>query len=204
MARFKLEEIEQQNPTKFFTKPVIGLDRDGVINVDRGNYTWRKDDFEMIPGSAEAVAMLRNHGHKLAIITNQGGIGKGLYTEQDVTKLHDHMFELFGQAGCPSVDAVYFSESSAKDDYYAKPNVGMFKRCEEENPLIKFSKGFYVGDKLSDLKAAVKVGARPILVRTGYGLETEKELKKFTYQKIKKQTKIFDNLYEFASYIVSG
>jgi len=74
----------------------------------------------------------------------------------------------------------------------------MFQRCEKENPQIKFKQGFYVGDKLNDLKAAVKAGARPVLVRTGYGLETEKELNKFTYKKLKKQTYVFDNLLEFA------
>ena len=92
----------------------------------------------------------------------------------------------------------YYSSSSHKDDEFAKPNVGMFKRCEKENPHIKFKQGFYVGDKLSDLKAAVKIGARPILVRTGYGSKTEEELQKFTYQKLKKQTYIFNNLWEFA------
>ncbi len=59
---------------------------------------------------------------------------------------------------------------------YAKPNTGMFKRCEKENPHIKFSQGFYIGDKITDLKAAEKIGATPVLVRTGYGLETEKLL----------------------------
>ena len=81
---------------------------------------------------------------------------------------------------------------------YAKPNTGMFKRCEKEVPFIKFNQGYYVGDKISDLKAAVKMGARPVLVRTGYGLETEKELKKFTYRTLQKQTYIFDDLWEFA------
>jgi histidinol phosphatase-like enzyme len=74
----------------------------------------------------------------------------------------------------------------------------MFERAEDEIPGVKFSKGFYVGDKVSDLKAAYKMGAKPILVRTGYGLETEKELKKFTNQKLAKRTKIYDNLWQFA------
>ena len=62
---------------------------------------------------------------------------------------------------------------------------------------IKFNKGYFVGDKLSDLKAAHKVGAVPVLVRTGHGLETEKELNKWTYKDIKHRTKVFDDLATF-------
>ena len=184
-------------------KCVIGLDRDGVINVDRGTYTYKGTDFEPIEGSLEAIAKLRKLGHKIAIITNQGGIEHGLFTEEDVDALHQYMLELLGKAGCPSIDAIYYSASSHKSDMYAKPNTGMFKRCEKEHKHknIKFNKGYYVGDKLSDLKAAHKIGAKPILVRTGYGLETEQQLNKFAYRDIKKKTIVFDDLSSFANWI---
>ena len=182
----------------FNNKCVIGLDRDGVLNVDLGTYVTTPDKFEPIEGSLEAVARLRALGHKIVIISNQGGIEKGIMSQDDVDRVHDRMFELLGAAGCHSINSLYYSASSRKDDMYAKPNTGMFKRCEKENPDIKFSKGYYVGDKISDLKAAMKAGARPILVRTGYGEETEALInKRFTYQKIKKATKIFDNLAAF-------
>ena len=202
--KFRPEEPQidpMQDPNYIAPKCVIGLDRDGVINVDRGTYTYQPQDFQPIPGSLEAVAKIRRLGHKVAIITNQGGIEKGLYSVNDVENLHQHMLNLFGDAGCPSIDAIYYSVSSRKNDEWAKPNTGMFKRCEQEFPHIKFSKGFYVGDKISDLKAAHKMGAKPILVRTGYGLETEKELNKFTYKAIKKRTKIFDTLLDFANFL---
>ncbi len=176
---------------------VIGLDRDGVINEDLGTYCWRKEDFVPIQGSVDAVAKLRRRGYKIVIITDQGGIEKGLYTSDDVDTLHLHMLDLFGQAGCESIDAIYYSASSRKEDPYAKPNVGMFKRCEKENKHIKFASGYYVGDKMKDLRAAVRAGARPVLVRTGYGEETEKELNKFTYRDLKKRTLVFDNLAQF-------
>ena len=189
------------NTQTMYNKCVIGLDRDGVINVDRGTYTWRSSDFEPIEGSLDAVARLRKHGYKIAIITNQGGIELGMFSMNDVDILHQHMLDLFGKAGCPSIDAMYYSASSRKNDMYAKPNTGMFKRCEKEHPHIKFNKGYYVGDKLSDLKAAHKIGATPILVRTGYGLETEQQLNKFTYRDIKKKTIVFDDLSSFADWI---
>lgn len=178
-------------------KCVIGLDRDGVINEDLGTYCWRKEDFVLIPGSVEAIARARNRGYQIVVITDQGGIEKGLYTQDDVDTLHLHMLDMFGKAGCESIDAIYYSASSRKDDPYAKPNIGMFKRCEKENKHIKFNTGYYVGDKIKDLKAAVRAGAKPILVRTGYGWETEKELDKFTYRDLKRRTQVFDNLAAF-------
>lgn len=197
------QEDELRDPNYIAPKCVIGLDRDGVLNIDRGTYTWRSQDFEPIPNSLEAVGRIRRLGHKIVIITNQGGIEKGLYTQEDVDNLHVYMLDLLGKAGCPSIDAIYYSASSRKEDMYAKPNTGMFKRCEKEHAhkKIKFSNGFYVGDKMSDLKAAHRVGAKPVLVRTGYGLETEKELKKFTYRDIRKKTIIFDDLSSFADWL---
>lgn len=187
---------------KVYDKCVIGIDRDGVINVDASDlgldYISTVDQFSPIESSLEAIALIRSKGHRIAVISNQGGIAKGLLTEEEVDSVHDHMLKLLGEAGCPSIDAIYYSASSQKDDMFAKPNTGMFKRCENEHKGIKFSRGYYVGDKLSDLKAAMKMGSTPILVRTGHGIETEKQLKKFTYRDIRKKTKIFDNLYQFA------
>lgn len=191
-------DTHQLNLSNNFNKPVIGLDRDGVLNIDLGTYVSNPADFQPIARSLEAVALLRSKGHRIAIITNQGGIEKGIMSTADVDQVHNRMLELLGYAGCPSIDAIYYSASSRKNDMYAKPNVGMFKRCEQEHSYIKFSKGYFVGDKMSDLKAAIKIGANPVLVRTGYGAETEAELNKFTYKKIKKQTLIFDDLWEFA------
>lgn len=202
MANRYINQSPQLITTENYTKCVIGLDRDGVINRDLGTYVTNPENFEPIEGSLIAIAKLRKLGHKIAIITNQGGIEKGIMTIEDVENVHRRMFEMLGEAGCPSVDAIYYSASSRKDDEFAKPNTGMFKRCERENPTIKFSKGYYVGDKITDLKAAMKVGATPILVRTGYGTETEELINsRFTYKKIKKATRIFDNLVAFADWM---
>ena len=179
------------------TKCVVGLDRDGVINRDLGTYCYKVEDFDPIPGSLEAIADMRRKGYKITVITDQGGIEKGLYTQQDVDTLHEHMLKLLGEAGCFSIDGIYYSASSRKEDPFAKPNTGMFKKCEADDKEIKFKQGYYVGDKMKDLKAAMNIGARPVLVRTGYGLETEKDLNKWTYRKIKQRTIIFDNLAEF-------
>jgi len=186
-------------PPNNFTKCIVGLDRDGVINVDRGEYTWRKQDFEIIPKSLDAIALIRNKGHKVVIITNQGGISKGLYTEDDVNLLHQHLLDLLGKAGCPSIDGIYFSATSFKNDPWAKPNTGMFKKASEDVKSIKWPNGFYVGDKITDLKAAHKIGATPVLVRTGHGRETEELMQsRYTYKSIHKKTKVYNTLWEFA------
>ena len=71
-------------------KPAVFLDRDGVINVDKG-YIFKALDFEWIDGAQEAIKFLRNHGYYVFIVTNQSGITRGYYTENDVKKLHQYV-----------------------------------------------------------------------------------------------------------------
>ena len=210
MSRFK--HIITQEPTQqpqqelppdwptVFPKSIVGLDRDGVINVDKGHYITDPEDFEVYPESLAAIHKLRIKGYKVVILTNQGGISKGLQTVDQVEAVHQRMFEIFGRAGIYTIDGIFYSETSLKEDYYAKPNIGMFHRAEKEifGGKTRFKdKGFYVGDKMSDLKAAERIGATPILVRTGHGVDTEGELKKFSKEKLRKKTKVFDNLLQF-------
>ena len=195
-------DIDFYKPDYVAPKCVVGLDRDGVINVDIGDYVYKVEDWEFEKGSLEAIVKLRKLGHKIVIITNQGGIHKGIYTEQDVDKVHEHMFKELGEAGCPSIDGLYYSACSHKSDMYAKPNAGMFKRAEKEIPHVKFKHGYYAGDRLRDLKAAMKVGAKPVLIRTGHGVETEELINsRFAYKKIAKAMLAFDNLAAFVDYL---
>jgi D-glycero-D-manno-heptose 1,7-bisphosphate phosphatase len=198
--QIRLQEMRAAWPQNF-PKPIIGLDRDGVINFDRGHYLTKPEEWEPIPGSLEAIRMMRLKGYKVVILTNQGGIAKGLQTHEQVDAVNNYMMQVFGEAGIFTIDGLYYAESSLKDDYYAKPNLGMFHRAEKEIFAGKHrfkQKGFYVGDKMSDLKAAHKIGATPVLVRTGHGEETESLLQKFSAEKIRKKAKVFDSLLDFA------
>jgi D-glycero-D-manno-heptose 1,7-bisphosphate phosphatase len=210
MSRFKhiitqepSQQPQQELPPDWptvFPKAIVGLDRDGVINVDKGHYITDPEDFEIIPESLAAIHKLRIKGYKVVILTNQGGIIKGLQTHEQVESVHQRMFEIFGRAGIYTIDGLFYSESSLKEDIYAKPNIGMFQRAEKEifEGKARFKQGgFYVGDKMSDLKAAERIGATPILVRTGHGVVTEEELSKFSKEKLRKKTKVFDNLLSF-------
>lgn len=168
----------------------IGIDRDGVINEDLWTYCYRIKDFKLIPNSDKAIELLKQLGHKIVIITNQFGIEKKLYTEYDVNILHAYMTGLIGRN---NIDAIYYAKN--KNDEYAKPNVGMFKKAEKDL-AVDFSKGYFVGDKISDLQAAMNINAIPVLVRTGYGKKTEKELE--DYPDIKKRVLVFNTLFDFA------
>lgn len=174
----------------------IGLDRDGTINEDIGTYVTHPNQFKPIPGSLEAITLLKQKGYNVVILTNQAGIFKGLMTPNDVDLVHQHLLNLLGAAGCNRIEGIYYSTTNLKDDIYAKPNVGMFKKAEQEQKL-KFKGGAFVGDKISDLKAAAKIGAIPVLVKTGHGEDTLKKLNTYANRELKQKTQVFDNLYEF-------
>jgi HAD superfamily hydrolase (TIGR01662 family) len=177
-------------------KITVGLDRDGTINEDVG-YIRDPNNFVPISKSLEAVAMLRAKGYNIVILTNQAGIMKGVLTPDNVESVNARMLEMLGKAGCSSIDGIYYSTTNLKEDIYAKPNVGMFKRAEKELG-VKFKGGAFVGDKISDLKAADRIGAIPVLVKTGHGEDTLKELERYAHRELKRKTMVFDNLWAFA------
>jgi len=182
---------------EYRTKCVIGLERDGVLN-EWIEHCRRPEDFKAIKGSFEAVAQLRNKGYKIAIITDQRGVESGVMTKEDVEAVNVELMTQLGNAGCSDIDGMYYSIGINKQDPFVKPNTGMFKRCQEQCKDIVFNKGYYVGHTIKDLKAAMNIGARPVLVRTGKGKETEQELNRWAYKKIKEKTLIFDDLDAFA------
>lgn len=182
-------------PTEF-PKCVIGIDRDGVINEWK-NVIKRYEDVEFIDGSLEAIRKLRLKGHKVVLFADQPNISRGLLNNNDVNNVMNFMMQSFGQNGIFSIDSFYFNQSDLPQDPYAKPNSGMIRRAENE-VQVTFSEGYYVGDTIEDIKMAQKVGAIPVLVRTGKGAETEKKyLKSFDVKY--KDVKVFDNLLEFAN-----
>ena len=195
MNRYTLENLIKVQRK---TLPVVGLDRDGTIIKDIGDYITDPNQVVPIPGSLEAIKMLRDKGHRLVILTNQGGIAKGLQTTQQVDDVHTHLMNVFGQHGISSIDGLYSSTSSMKEDIFAKPNIGMFNRAKDELK-VDWKKGWYVGDKISDLKAAEKAGSKPILVLTGHGKETLEKLNTYANRELKKKTLVFNNLLEFVN-----
>jgi D-glycero-D-manno-heptose 1,7-bisphosphate phosphatase len=181
-----------------YPNPVIGISRDGIINYTKSAHVKTPDEFEIIPGAAEAVALIRKKGYKIIILSNQYGISEGVMSPTDVDFVNQRMLEIFGEAGCPSIDAIYYSTTRMKEDIFALPNVGMFHRAEKEHKL-KFKEGWFVGDKISDLKGAENIKATPVLIKTGEWADTIKKLDTYANKDLRKKTQVFDSLLDFAN-----
>ena len=182
---------------EYRTKCVVGMEREGVL-TEWMESCGRPEDLVPIENSISSLIDIRNKGYKIVIITDQRGVEQGVISKEQVESTNTRLMEIIGQAGCTDIDGLYYSIGSNKQDIYVKPNTGMFKRCEKERKDIKFKEGCYVGHTIRDLKAAANIGAKPVLVRTGKGLATEQELKKFTYRDLAQRTLIFDSLHDFA------
>ena len=182
-------------PTNF-NGPVIGIDRDGVINEWK-NVIKRYEDVKFINGSLEAIKQLRLKGHRVVLFSDQPNISRGLMSNQDVQNLQNFYMQNFGNAGIMSIDGFYYNQSDNIQDPYAKPNIGMLNRATQEMN-VDFKKGYYVGDTIEDIKMAQKAGAKPILVRTGKGAKTEKEHLKGINNKYD-DVQVFDNLLDFVN-----
>lgn len=145
--------------------PALFLDRDGVINVDY-QYVSKIEEFEFIEGIFDLCRHAKKRGYLICIVTNQSGIGRGYYTEDDFMRLTDWMCHRFIQEGAP-IDKVYYcamnpehgTEQSIRDSYFRKPNPGMILKAAQELD-IDLSRSVLVGDKETDIQAgiAAKVG----------------------------------------------
>lgn len=151
---------------------LVMIDRDGVINEDSGDFIKSVAEWHAIRGSLEAIAALHRAGWRVAVVTNQSGIGRGLYDEAALGEIHRHMWERVRAAG-GELAGIYYCPHLPEDDCDCrKPRPGMFRALERELGL-SVRGAPYIGDRISDVEAAEGVGARPILVRTGVGAATE-------------------------------
>ncbi len=173
--------MQGYNPLKTEEKlnlnPAVFLDRDGVLNKDPPHYAHRLDQLELIQRSGKAVKLLNEHGYLVIIISNQSGVARGYYTEEDVTIFNNALREKIQECG-GVVNAVYYCphHPDAKIDKYRmdcdcrKPGPGMLTKAAKEHH-IDLKKSYVVGDKLSDIKAGKEAGCKTILVLTGHGKE---------------------------------
>ena len=160
-----------QNPTPL--RPALFLDRDGVLNEDRG-YVHRWADFRWIAGAREAVAAFNRAGWLVIVVTNQSGVGRGLYTEAEMHALHAHMQSDLRDLGA-HIDTFYHAPQHPDAELAAyrhpdpplrKPNPGMILQALADWPIDK-ARSVLVGDKPSDLEAAARAGVRGVLFEGG-------------------------------------
>src|SRR5690606_34488279 len=115
--------------------------------------------------------MLHDAGVRVAVVTNQAGVGRGLYTEGTLAAIHERMLAAVRDAGGALAGIYYCPHRPDEGCDCRKPKAGLLRRAERELGIAVAGQPF-VGDKGSDLEAARAVGARPVLVRTGYGERT--------------------------------
>jgi len=154
-------------------KPAVFLDRDGVINKDNG-YVAQVDDFEFIEGVIEACIELKKKGYLLVVITNQSGIARGLFSEEQFHTLTEWMDWSLADRGV-DLDGIYYCPHHAEagigefkiDCDCRKPKPGMLLNAVEDLN-IDLEASILVGDKVSDLQAGIAAGVKTnYLVRTG-------------------------------------
>jgi D-glycero-D-manno-heptose 1,7-bisphosphate phosphatase len=155
-------------------KPAVFLDRDGTLNEDVG-YLSRVEDLRWFPWAIEAIRLLNRAGFLVCVTTNQGGIGLGFYGPDLVERVHAEMASAVEAAGA-RIDAFYFCPHHPLaavaewrgDCDCRKPRPGMIRQAQARFD-IDLTRSFVVGDKSADVGLATNVGARGVLVKTGYG-----------------------------------
>ena len=176
-------------------KKAIFLDRDGTINVEK-DYIYKSEDLVFEEGSIEALKTFKNLGYILIVVSNQSGIARGYFTEEDLNIFNNTMNEILKKNGVEITE------------FYCCPHhpdgIGEYKKvCECRKPNNKMiedaikkyninrEKSYMIGDKTSDIGAGLKSNLKTVLVKTGYGL---KDMEKVD----KNETLIYENLKDFS------
>lgn len=154
-------------------RPAVFLDRDGTL-IEEKDYLADPDGVEVIPGTYEALAELRAAGFHLVTVTNQAGIARGYYTDDDYRAVAARLDEMLAEAGTPVDDTRYCPHHPDVTGPCAcrKPATGMYLAAAADLG-IDLRASYYVGDKVSDVLPALELEGQGILVRTGYGREHE-------------------------------
>ncbi len=190
----KYQELKKRKSGK-----VIFIDRDGVINEDLiGDYIKHWEEFRFIPGSIEALKKLAVHGYEIVIISNQAGIGDGVFPESALNEVTDKMVGQLKQNSVP-IKAIYYclhGKDAGCD--CRKPNTGLFVRAARE---IQFNttETYFIGDKATDIEAGKKFGLKTLFVLTGHGSMDQSRLTgRLTPEKI------LPSIKEAADYVIEA
>ena len=162
-------------------KKALFLDRDGVVNIDHG-YVYQAEKFEFVEGVFEACKAFQQAGYDIVVVTNQSGIGRGYYTEQDFHTLTTWMVSQFAQHGVTILDVFFCPHHPEKalPKYLKacdcrKPAPGMLLEAMSKHQIDP-KMSIVVGDKSSDIQAGINAGlAHKFLVRTGKTISEQDE-----------------------------
>lgn len=155
------------------------LDRDGTINVDY-NFVHKPEEWTWCEGALDALKWMKEHDYKIIIVTNQSGIARGRYTEEDVDQLHEWVDEELKKHQL-NIDGWYYAPHHPKHDPQKeyppkdrKPGTGMFEKAAREHQ-IDFNQSYMAGDKITDLKPAIELGMTPFMIRSRHEPNQDKD-----------------------------
>lgn len=182
-------------------KIAVFLDRDGTINIEK-DYLYRIEDFEFIPGAAEAIRRLNQAGLLTIVVSNQSGVARGYFTLAQVEELHRHIHQELKKHGA-WIDAFYIcphhptegNGEFTRECSCRKGEPGMLLQAADDLG-INLSASYMVGDKIADIEAGHNAGCRSLLVRTGYGEQTLHKLQAGSVT-------VFPSLTEAADFILA-
>lgn len=182
----------------------VFLDRDGTINIEK-HYLYKVEDFEFLPGVVDALKDLQQAGYLLIITTNQSGIARGYYTEQDFQRLNEWMVTTLKQQGVIITDVYYCPhlpdaqvEAYRKDCNCRKPKLGMYEQAIIDHD-IDLSQSYAIGDKIRDCAICESTACE------GYLIENNEKIEIIEDVRMGKYARIFyaNNLIEAAKHIVN-
>ena len=178
---------------------LIVLDRDGVINVDSDDYIKTVEEWIAIPGSMAGISLLSRAGFTVAVATNQSGIGRGYFDEYTLARMHEKMHTLAEAQGGRIAAVFYCPHLPDAGCACRKPGVGLLEQIEAEFN-VSLAGSWYVGDSEKDIDCALARGCRPVLVLTGKGGATWRNLA----PEKRAQVRVFDDLFAAANYILDA
>jgi D-glycero-D-manno-heptose 1,7-bisphosphate phosphatase len=154
---------------------LVLIDRDGTINVER-HYLSSPEQIELFPETVAGIKLLRELGLKIAVVTNQSAIGRGIIDFEKLDEIHNRLHEVLAEAGT-EIDAIYFCPHLPEDACQCrKPAIEMANIAANLYNSI-LSESFVIGDNVCDIELGKNIGATTILVKTGYGRRTLEEQK---------------------------
>lgn len=150
----------------------VFLDRDGVLNREMGDYVCRLEDFQVLD-NFEALKTLQDKGYLLIVATNQGGLAKGWYTEDELGKMHQHLSEVYREHGVKFTDFYYCPHhpNFTGECDCRKPKPGMLLRGIEKYNIDP-SKSYFIGDRERDVEAGTLAGVTGILIDSDQPIST--------------------------------
>lgn len=176
-------------PSDIDSSWTLFLDRDGVINEKLENdYVRKWEQFKFLPGALEALAKLSKIFKTIVVVTNQQGVGKGLYTEDDLNVIHQNMLSEIALKG-GRIDKVYFSPYLVADNSDCrKPKTGMAAQAKAEFPGIDYKRSIMVGDSVTDIEFGKALGM------IGIGIGSKEKLQADYH---------FNSIIEFADFLTA-